>query len=200
MIINKLILVALLALLLSGCSQGDNNFSEIRTYSVEGSNDPEIDSIWVDTVYTENKLYLNKNSLSLTIQRIDSTIARSLLDSTSFHNITLHVKDTVLFEKDTLIRYVAEYPIEYGNLSFYGIHLLGFGTVYWRWLDGRKSLLIKESKSSAGKSRRDFRTIREYLKMQLNRQMKDSIVIDISSGLPDSVDLNIDSTLFNPSK
>lgn len=198
MIINKVTLSLVLMLFLSGCAQR-RNFSEIRIYSVDGSNDPQVDSIWIDTVYAENKLFLNKNSLSLTIQRIDSVITKNPADSITFQNITLHVKDTIPFENETLIGYVAEYPIEYGTLSFYGVHLIGFGTVYWRWLDGRKSLLIRESKNIAGDSKRDFRLVREFLIKQLSSQMKDSgYVIDTTPGLADSVKLDLDSTLFNP--
>lgn len=190
----KLFISCCLALLFLSCGNDQNKIAEFRYYSVLDY--PDGDTIWIDTIY-QNPQLKNKNSLSSLIHSIDSALSISR-DSVHFRNVVLKPKSELHFKDYEMVKYYAGLEIKQGTLSFYGIHLRNFGTVYWRWLDGHKALIIKEKVGNNSTSE-DLRELGNYLNELIYTIPKsDSIIIDTEGGIEDSFDLQLDSTLFKP--
>lgn len=130
-------IILLCLLLIIGCDNSDkNNVLEVRKYEIGGI---EKDSIWFDTLY-ESSLS-KQNELSVLIHRIDSSFSKDQADF-DFNGTILKIvgKDSV--QGAILTKYTVESPTKNGYLSFYGVHASDVGTIYWRWLDGRKHLRL----------------------------------------------------------
>jgi|GEM_PF-4000986 len=189
---NKIFTFCCFALLFLSCSKNQDKVTELRYYSVLDV--PDGDTIWIDTIYQNAKQLNAKNSLSKLIHSIDSAISMSH-DSVSFRDIVLIPKTELIYKDHKMIKYYAGLEIEQGTLSFYGIYLKGFGTVYWRWLDGHKALLIKERVSE--NKEESFTDLALYLNKIVDTVLKlDTMVFDTEGGLEDSFELKIDTTLL----
>ena len=187
----KLFTFCCFALAFLSCDKNSREISELRYYSV--LNIPDGDTIWIDTIY-QNTNAITKNPLSRLIHSIDSAISMTP-DSLSFRDLVIIPKTEFTYKEHKMIKYYAGLEVEHGTLSFYGIYLRGFGTVYWRWLDGHKALLIKESRIDNRKQ--NYTDLALYLNEVVNAVPKlDTMVFDTEYGLEDSFDLKLDTTLL----
>lgn len=144
--IDRYIILLCLLLIISCDNSDKNNVLKVRKYEIGGI---EKDSIWFDTLYESS---LSKQSeLSTLINRIDSSFSKDQADF-DFNGTILKIigKDSV--QSTLLTKYTVESPTKNGYLSFYGVHASDIGTIYWRWLDGRKHLRLIEKQVSGEKN------------------------------------------------
>ena len=139
MVTNKRNLIFAGLLVLLSCKHpSKDNVTEVRSYLIEGIGK---DSIWYDTIYANTK---SQNGLKRIIHGIDSTFKGNQIDSFHIDSAEVIVTEKIDTGLYKLIKYHVAFPIEHGTLSFFGIYAKDIGTVYWRWLDGKRSLKLKE--------------------------------------------------------
>lgn len=140
--ISQYIVVVVGIFFLSGCKNGfkENEILEIRKYEVRGE---LTDSVWCDTLYASA---IRKEGLGKVIHDIDSVLSNNRIDMFRISGSTVNIQGYDNWKEVDLIKYTVQMPIKYGELSFYGIYAKDVGTVYWRWLDGRKALMLKEKR------------------------------------------------------
>jgi len=136
MLINASIFFVGLVLFFGCRNDNQDKVKEIRIYQVDGSMN---DSIWYDSLSTVPS---PENNLSKLIHGVDSGLARTK----NYFNLDAAITTIVGYDEwqdVKLIKYVVELPVGHGYLSFYGIYAENIGTVYWRTLDGKKSLRLQ---------------------------------------------------------
>lgn len=185
--INQYIVVVIGVIFLFSCSNGfkENEILEIRKYQVRGE---LTDSVWCDTLYAN---VIPKEGLGKRIHDIDSVLSNNRIDKFGLSGSTVNIQGYDNWKEVDLIKYTAQIITKYGELSFYGIYAKDVGTVYWRWLDGRKALILKEKQIKNQKWIYD--ELANYLdsiilaippkpidrKQESNEELKQEIKIDI---------------------
>jgi hypothetical protein len=115
-----------------------NNKLEIRKYKVLFPYSIK-DSIWSDTLHIKSNY-----KLKYLLNSIDSALVNANLTKLYLKNAELEVFDVKMYKGRYLIKYYVDYQDNDLTLSLFGIYASDIGTVYLRWLDGRKSIRLSE--------------------------------------------------------
>ncbi len=137
MAINQVFLFAII--LLFGCvSKQNEQTSEIRVYKI---NEYISDSVRYDTL---DMGPTQMNGLTKMIYEIDSVLSVNDEQKVPMLGYTISISGYDKWSKFRLVKYIIEIPVEYGEITLFGIFAQDIGSVYLRWLDGSKSLVLEE--------------------------------------------------------
>lgn len=138
MAINNQICLFILILTFGCGSKKNEETPEIRVYKVnEFISDPfRYDTLIMDPTHLEG--------FSKMIYEIDSVLEINYESMVPMLGYTISINGYDKWGKSRLAKYIVEIPIEYGEIELFGIYAQGIGSVYFRWLDGSKSLVLEE--------------------------------------------------------
>lgn len=137
MAINKVFLFAIIVFF--GCvSEKNEETPEIRVYEVNAfvSDSVRYDTLVMDPTQMEG--------LTKMVYEIDSVLSINDGQKVSMLGYSISISGYDMWSEVRLTKYIVEIPVEYGKITLFGIFAQDIGSAYLRWLDGSKSLVLKE--------------------------------------------------------
>lgn len=136
-ITNQIFLFTLI--LLFGCASKKNEVvREIRVYKV---NESLSDLARYDTLILVPS---QMEGLPKMIYDIDSVLEVRDEKIVEMLSYTISIEGYERWDHSKLSKYIVHIPVENGELTLFGIYAEDIGTVYLRWLDGSKSMVLDE--------------------------------------------------------